>query len=261
MNVPRMTLTRKSAAGKSAAGATSAVDPDLHAARAGRTAAHATKRRDEPVVGGVPRVSLLPPEMATAAKASATGRGLVFLVVLVTAVTGSGIAAATLAAGDAQTLLMNAQTETRTLLKEQGKYSAASDLEELLATVEDAGSFGTSTEIDWSEYIGSLTATMSPGLVMLDATVSAAAPWEAPLLVTGPLRAERVATMLLRVKSLSEAEVSAWVRTLEALPGFADTSIDGWTHDDSGYIARVTLNVATGALTDRHLAAATENGK
>lgn len=224
-----------------------------------RSPGRASRRPQEVEIGGTPRVNLLPTEIVAAGRARTLTRRLVAGLAGLAVVTATSVGVAALSAADANRQLAQATAQTQPLLTQQAAYAEASALENLVATVEQARSFGASAEIDWANYLDLLRATMPTGMVMLDTTVTAAPPWESPATPAGPLRGDPAATLRLHVKSASEADITAWVRSLEQLPGYADSSLDNRTADAStdpaSYEATVTLNLTVLARSDRFPAA------
>jgi hypothetical protein len=218
----------------------------------------------ELAVAAFPRVSLLPPELAVRAASRTAHRRLALAVVGVLVVTAAGVAITTALAVDAGRRLDTARLETQSLIAQQTKYSEASDLLAQVAVVMDARLYGTSTEIDWSEYLAAVATKLPAGSVLIESSVSAAAPWETGLVAAGPLRGDPAATLHLRVQSATEADISTFVRALGDLPGYADSSLDSRaldtdsdtaSADTATYTATITLNVTSGARANRFVSA------
>ena len=214
----------------------------------------------EVAVGASPRVSLLPPELAVRAASRTAHRRLALAVIGVLVVTAAGVGLAAALAADAQRGLDTARLDTQSLLSQQAKYSAVSALQTKVATVTDARLYGTSTEIDWSAYLAKVSATLPAGSTLLEANVSAAAPWEADVVPAGPLRGDPAATLELKVRSAADADITTWVESLTDLPGYADSSLDSRAIETGAavaegapptYVANVTLNVDAKARANR----------
>ncbi|PRY67542.1 type IV pilus assembly protein PilM [Glaciihabitans tibetensis] len=212
-------------------------------------------------VAGQPRVSLLPPEIGLRARARTLNRRFALAAATVLVATVAGVLGAGWFAGQAQNRLDAAQAETTALLDQQKNYAESKNLAALLATLHDARAYGASTEIDWAAYLSLIEATMPAGTSLIEAAASAAAPWEVQRPPAGPLRGDVAGTLTLRTSSSSEGDLTAWVRSLEALPGYADSSLDARSLDETGarpgYIAEVTLNVGADARARRFAAAET----
>jgi type IV pilus assembly protein PilM len=209
-----------------------------------------------------PQVSLLPPEIGLRARARRLNQRFALVAAGVLVLTLGGIVGAHWYAGAQQNELDTAHAETRALLEQQKAYSDSKELAALLATLQDARAYGASTEIDWANYLGLIEATMPAGTSLVEATVSAASPWEVQPTPAGPLRGDVAGTIHLRTSSSTEGDLTAWVRSLELLPGYADSSLDSRVqeldseHDGTPtYTAEVTLNVGADARARRFAAA------
>ena len=213
------------------------------------------------VLGGEPRANLLPPEVGKRAKARATRRLLVVLVVLSLVAVAAGYAAAYLRAADAQAGLLRSQGRTEELLAEQLKYSEATTVVGLVAATKSARQIGSSTEILWADLLNTITSYLPEGSTLDSGTLTGRTPWEPALMPVGPLRAPRVATLSLIVKSSSLLDTTAIIRKLAELPGFADATPDLVELDGGGYKTTITLNVNEDALSGRFPADGTEATK
>jgi hypothetical protein len=205
-------------------------------------------RRDDVIIGASPRAHLLPPELAIAARARVIHRLLLLMVVAVLIVTGAGVVEAYRVAGVAKAALDDERAVTTSLLGQQTKYTSATDLDALVTAVTAATDYGVSTAVDWNAFIDELEDALPKGVNLDSVAPMANAPWEAPLGVTGPLRVDRVATLQLQVSSSKMLPITEWVRAVDTLPGFADSSIDGWRLEQEKYITTITLNLGAGAL-------------
>lgn len=206
----------------------------------------------ELVLGGEPRVDLLPPEVELVKKARAQRRILVLLVVLAIAVVGAGYGLATIRAGAAQLGLLAAQERTLALIDEQAQYAEASAATRLLATIEATRSQATSTEIVWADVFDAITEVLPPNTYAAWNATSRL-PWEPELTASGPLREPRVGTLILVITSAQPIEATTLVRALDDLDGFADASLDilERVSDDGAYQTTVTLNLGVDALAGR----------
>lgn len=216
-------------------------------------------------IGGFPRVSLLPPALIEEARQRSITRRFILAVAGVLLLAGAGVLGTTLYAAHARAQLDAAREQTAVLTAEQKRYAEAEALATLLATLDDARSYAASTEIEWTTYTSQLTATMPPGTSLTEVSVSAPAPWEAQSEPSGPLRGTAAGTLHLRVTSDTGEGLTDWVRGLEAIPGYADSSLDDRTADshadtatDSAaadptteYTASITLNLGETARSPR----------
>jgi hypothetical protein len=212
-------------------------------------------RKDEALVlGGEPRVFLLPPEFAMAEKARTMRRYSVLALALVVVLVGAGYAYASYRNSFAVQALAATRTQTQSLLLEQKKYSDATSVARLVSGITEAETLGASTEVLWAGLIDTVRSSLPPGTLIDSAVMKGRAPWEAPMAPAGPLRQPRVATLSIVITSPSILDATTIVRSLVKVPGFADATVDSITVADGIYSTTVTLNVNSDALSGRFAA-------
>lgn len=204
------------------------------------------------VLGGEPRVDLLPPEVLQATKARSTRRLLGVAVVAVIVLVAGGYGAATLRAVAAQSNLVVAQATTVQLLDEQAKYSEAALAANLVAASEQTRAIATTNEIVWAQVFDVLTSHMSVAGYW-SWSASAPSPWEPALVADGPLREPRVATVTVTVVTLTREDATVIFSKLNTIKGFADATIDQVIFGDESamYQTTFTINLNADALADR----------
>ena len=203
------------------------------------------------VVGGVPTVDLLPPEVAQRKKARIVRNRLLALVAAVLVLTLAGYGYATGQSTQAQGELESAQQRTQILLTEQLAYSDLTFVTGQLNTVMTARTVATSTEVIWNYYYTRILAMMPAGATIIAFTADGRAPWEAEPAPAGPLRQPRVATITLVVSSPTPLDSVELVSQIEGLDGFADVSPDSITSAETSFTSTFTFNVGPAALSDR----------
>ena len=211
------------------------------------------------ILGGEPRVDLLPPEVLQATKARATRRLLGVAVVAATVLVVGGYGIATLRAVAAQSELTVAQATTVALLDEQAKYSEAALAANLVNASEQTRAVATTNEIVWAQVFDVITAQMAVAGYW-SWSASAPSPWEPALVVDGPLREPRVAQVTVTVVTLTPQDGTALFNKLTAIKGFADATIDQVVFGDESvmYQSTFTINLNADALANRF---ATEEGE
>ncbi|TFC04613.1 hypothetical protein [Cryobacterium mannosilyticum] len=211
---------------------------------------------DELLIGGEPRVDLLPPEVLKRRKAKAIRRGLGIGVVGLLVVVAAGIGAATVLSAQAQLGLLAEQSHTAGLLAEQTKYGEVRTAQAQVDLVKAAQRVGVSTEIDWKPYLQGVQATLPPSVSIKSVTVDSATPilvYEQP---TAPLQGARVATVTFSATSNSLPDVPTWLTGLAALPGFADALPGQLLLDEATgiYTVDITMHINDAAFAERFAA-------
>lgn len=218
-------------------------------------------RKNAIVLGGEPRVFLLPPEAAVREKARGMRRLSVLLLVLLIVMVGAGYGWAFYKNSDAQTALATSQAQTQSLVTQRQKYAEATTVASLVSGVAESKTLGSSTEVLWADLISAVRASLPAGVLIESATMKARAPWEPELTPAGPLRQPRVATLSFVISSPTILDATEIVRALVNVPGFADATPDSVSQADGIYSTTVTLNVSEKALANRFATDTTEASK
>jgi hypothetical protein len=203
------------------------------------------------VLGGEPRVILLPPEFALAEKARILRRYSIFGLVILLVIVGGGYVYASYRSSFANVALAAVQAQTKSIAVDQKKYSEATSVARLVAGITQAETVSASTEVLWAGLIDTVRSSLPPGTLLDSAVMKGRAPWEAALTLAGPLRQPRVATLTIVIASPSIVDATTIARSLVRVPGFADATPDSVTMKDGLYKTTVTLNVNQDALSGR----------
>lgn len=205
------------------------------------------------IIGGEPRVDLLPPEVRKERQARVVRRrlGLGVIGVLLIVVLGAG--AATALAIQAQAQLLAEQARTGELLAEQGKYMEVRTVQQQVGLVRAAQQVGASTEINWKDYLLKVQATLPAGVTIDTVNVDSASPMAIYMQPTAPLQGARVATVSFTAKSAMLPDVPTWLTALTTLPGYADALPDSVTLDETTgiYTVSITMHVSDAAFAQR----------
>lgn len=206
----------------------------------------------ELVIGGEPRVSLLPPEVQAARRSRVLRRALGITVVAVAVIMVGGMAAATWQAMQVQSALSAAQNRTTQLLSEQTRYVEVRQIQDEIDTTLAARWIGASTEIDWKTYLARVRATLPDSVSITSVTIDQASPVEPYLQAAVPLQGSRVATLTLTLNSPTLPPVPQWLTALTALPGSVDGTPTSITRDDTGaYLVTFVLHLGEDAFSGR----------
>lgn len=207
------------------------------------------------VIGGVPRVDLLPPEVRAHGKSKTLRRGLVMGVLGVTLLVILGVGGASFLALQSQSALAAEQARTTSLLSQQSKYVELRKMQSEATLIKAAQSVGASTEIDWKAFLDNIQATLPANVVVNTVTVDSATPlaiYEQP---TAPLQGERIATVSFTATSPTLPEIPKWLTALSSLKGYSDANPDSVTLDTTtgSYTVTISMHVNTDAFDNRFL--------
>jgi hypothetical protein len=206
-------------------------------------------RQDQRVaVGGVPRVNLLPPEIALESKLARQRRALVFLVFVVVAVVVLGYVYMTLVATTAQVNLDQENAQTAAILEEQAKYTEVIAITNQLDTVKAAQVVGSSTSIDFKTYLSYVQDSLPDGSSMTGFSIAAKSPDVAYDPAVDSAHTATVATMNFAVKVPNLADLAKWLRNLETIPGYATYRVGNVQKTNDSYTVDLSMLVDTDAL-------------
>jgi Tfp pilus assembly protein PilN len=217
---------------------------------------------DDLVIGGEPRVDLLPPEVKSRHKARAVRRALALTVVGVLVLAAAGTAAASWRAEQSKAELASAQARTDSLLAEQGTFAEVRTVQDQLDTALAAREVGVSTEIDWKSYLEAVRAVLPADVTITTVGVDSQSPLTPFQQATVPLQAQRVATLSLALTSPSLPTVPQWLEALTSLPGYADGAPGSITQSETGgYLVNLVLHINQDAYSKRFADTASTGGK
>jgi hypothetical protein len=203
-------------------------------------------------VGGESRVDLLPPEVRIARKGRVIHRRLGFLVFLVIFLMIGGIALVRAQATQARANLSIEVANSASLLMQQRKFGQVEKVQSEIISIQTAQQIGTSTEINWEQYLTSVQAPLPPNVTLDTVNIDSATPFAPYTQATAPLQGSRIATLSFTAKSSTLPEVPAWLNALTTLPGYADASPGSVTRNDGGtYSVNITMHINQAAFTHR----------
>jgi hypothetical protein len=208
----------------------------------------------ELILGGEPRVNLLPPEVAEQARDRLLRRKLLLAAAGTVVLVLLGIGGAGLYTTSSTMQLADAQAETANLLAEQSQYVAVRQVQAQVDTAHAARAVGGWTEIDWKAYLQGVRAAL-PADVGIDAvTVDSTSPLTVYPQPTAPLQNPRVATLTVTLASPGLPTVPQWLEQLQGLTGTADVAAGSITAGETGgYTVVVTMHINADAFSGRFL--------
>lgn len=203
-------------------------------------------------IGGESRVDLLPPELRIKRKAAVVRRRLGFLVFLVAVLVSGGTFLVRAEAIQAKVNLSIEQANTQSLLLQQRKYGQVQQIQKQVDIVQAAQQVGTSTEINWKNYLISVQATLPPNVTLDSVNIDSATPFASYAQASAPLQGERIATLSFTAISSTLPQVPQWLIALATLPGYADANPGSVTRTATGsYSVNITMHINQAAFTNR----------
>jgi hypothetical protein len=176
------------------------------------------------IIGGPPRAELLPPEVAQGVKARALRRTLVFLVVVVAAITALGVVGATALSIASVGALATATDQGNALLVQQGEFAEVRQITSMIGKAEEGLELGSATEIQWKAYFAEIEGSLPAGTTITTfaaATATPTTPFAAPTL---PLQGARIGELTFTATSATLPDVELWLNGLSTITGFVDAT-------------------------------------
>jgi hypothetical protein len=191
-----------------------------------------------------PRVQLLPPMVKERERARVAARVGVLFVVLAVVLAGGmylfGTWRATTAAADLDT----ANSETQSLLQQQGEFRIATDTATMVGYLQETQRTMTSYEIVWLPFVADLVAVLPKGAAISTFSADSQPPWGVPLGVEDPLAPPRIATVTVGLQSSRESDIVLYQDAIGALPGVASATVTGYDPVEGTTTVVITLTPA-----------------
>lgn len=203
------------------------------------------------VLGGEPRVQLLPQSVRAKERSARVRRRLVMLVVLALVVVGGGYAYAWMRNVTAQQQLETARLGTQAVLDAQAQYADGSRAAALVDGILVAQHGVTAHEISWDAVLDEVRALAPAGTSLDEANVVVQAPWEPALPIEGPLRAPRIATLTLTFLGPTIIDPVVLTTRLAQIEGYVDSRFDSSILAEGGYRTVVRLMLGSEAVSAR----------
>ena len=202
-------------------------------------------------VGASPRVDLLPPEVRAGQQDRKVRRWFIVGALLALVVVVGGYALATVVAVQSQSALDQAQARTDDLLAQQQQYAEVRNVQRELDIAGAASTIGSSTEIDWADYVRKLSAALPGGASLTAVSVEGATPFDAYPQPTAPLQVARIATLRLTASSPTLPDVSSWLDAMGAVPGIASVMPVSITGSDAGFAVEFEVALSRAAWSNQ----------
>lgn len=215
-----------------------------------------TKKGTQTVLGGLPQVNLLPPEVRAARGLRSLKRLLAVVLVVVLGLCIGVFALAKLSQSAADDELASAKKETARLQAEQAKYAEVPRVLTALSDAQTARKIGMSTDVPWSAYYAAVTAVLPADVSIGVLTTTVATPMTAPSGAANPLQKSSVGQIQFTGRSTTVPNTAAWIDALNSVPGFSDAWASSATLAESPsktvyYEVQVSVQVTSDAFSHR----------
>lgn len=208
------------------------------------------------VIGGESKVDLLPQELRVRRKGKVLRRRLGFLVILVAVLVTGASALVRAQAVQAKVDLSIQQSNAQSILLQQRKYGQVRTIQTQAETIQAAQQVGTSTEINWKNYLISVQSTLPPNVSLDSVNIDSATPFATYAQASAPLQGERIATLSFTAISSTLPQVPQWLVALATLPGYSDANPGSVNRTETGsYSVNITMHINQAAFTNRFASA------
>lgn len=211
-------------------------------------------------VNALPRVNLLPEEIAKAAQFRRVQALLGLVLAAVLGGLGLAFVVASGQVGSAQESLDAASATNASLKVEVTKYAQVPKTQAALAKGQQDLATAMSPEVRWSFYLNDLSLTIPSTVRLTTMTVVEPVPTDAssgePL--TSPLGTPGIAVITFEGKATSYDAVAAWLQTLMHQKGYTDPTVTEVTQDDTDnlsgdvFLFKSSVTVTADALSGRY---------
>ena len=210
------------------------------------------KQAKELIIGGESQLDFLPKEIRKRRRGKVLRRRLGFSIFVIVLLLVGCAALVRAQAIQAQKNLAIEEANTQFLIKEQAKYSEVAKAQQTIATIQAAQEVGTSTEINWKEYLTSVQGTLPSNVKIQTINIDSATPFAPYTQATAPLQGSRIATLSFTALSPTLPKVPTWLIALTTLRGYSDASPGSVTRTETGtYSVNITMHINEAAFTNR----------
>jgi hypothetical protein len=235
-------------------GAKAAPKAGRAAAPGGLVLARASEPIEGLVLGGEPRVHLIPPAVLARKKGKDLRRRLGLGVIGVIVLVAVGLGLATLSSAGSANSLVSAQQATTSILQQQAKYGIVTKVKADATSIQSSQQIATAQEIMWAPFYIAFEKKLPSGAVISNLTASLDNPFgvtQAPTTnSSAPTQATHVATILGTV-TMKQSQIAGWLNSLTGLTGFVDVTPTSVTGTGGVYSVDITMHINSDALSNR----------
>lgn len=202
-----------------------------------------------------PQVNLLPPEITTGRQVAVVKRRMVWVIVATLLVCLLAFAGAFFVRVDAEQRHQDALAEADNLTALKRQYSPVVLVIKQIELIRKSREFVLANEVDWASYVYAIAAVLPEGVTIDTISVAAIGPGAELVPGVDELTQDAIGVISFSATSPTLPDASAWIDTLEAIPGLADANLQSAElQDEDGnvtYQITATVQVTEAALAHR----------
>lgn len=213
----------------------------------------AASGRDVLVIGGLPSVDLLPPEVRAYRKSKAMHRWVIIALVGLIAVVALAVAAAFAGSVSAQLAYVTAQDRTAQLVAQQKQFAEVFAVRQAITAGQEAQRVAGSTEIDWQAVNANIQANLPAGSGIAQISVAQGTPMAPLAAQSAALQNPHIATATFTVASPAFISAADLIDGMTRVPGYVDAWVTSSAKagEGEGFQTQVVLDLGAAALTGR----------
>lgn len=202
-----------------------------------------------------PQINLLPPEITTGRQVGAVKRRMVWVILAALLVALLAFGAAFFVRVEAEQREQDALTEADNLTALKRQYSPVVLVIKQIELIRKSREFVLANEVDWASYVYAIAAVLPEGVTIDSISVAAIGPGAELVVGVDELTTDAIGVISFNATSPTLPDASAWIDTLEAIPGLADANLQSAElQDEEGnitYQIMATVQVTEAALAHR----------
>jgi len=201
------------------------------------------------------QINLLPPEITTGRQVAVVKRRMVWIILAAILVALLAFAAAFFVRVGAEQREQDALTEADNLIALKRQYSPVVQVIKQITLIQKSREFVLANEVDWASYVYAIAAVLPEGVTIDSISVAAIGPGEERVPGVDELTTDAIGVISFSATSPTLPDASAWIDTLESIPGLADANLQSAElQDEDGnvtYQISATVQVTDAALAHR----------
>lgn len=199
------------------------------------------------------QINLLPPEITKGREGAVAKRRMVWIIIAALVVCVVAFAAAFLVRANADARYDESMATADELTQLKRQYSPVVQVIKNIDQIREARAFVLANEVNWASYVYALAAVLPEGVTIDSISVASIGPGAELVVGVDELTTDAIGVMSFTATSPTLPDASAWIDTLESIPGLADANLQSAELKDED--GNVTYQIiATVQVTDEALA-------